>query len=98
MNKKVVIQLIIIIGAFTGAGIVLYNGLFKDNSSPVNVVENLSAGSNEKILPYGSKFDFNTDFFKRNFKFNSISYPQVDSQNEVGIPEQSLIAPLEIIK
>lgn len=95
MNKKVVIQIIIIVGAFVAAGLVLYNGLFKINSIPAPTVDNLSGGKSEKILPNGSNLDFKTDLYKRNFQFNAISYPKVDPQNEVGIPEESLIAPLD---
>lgn len=34
MNKKLLVQLIIIIVAFTGSGLVLYNGFFKNNNKP----------------------------------------------------------------
>jgi len=96
MNKKVVIQIIIIVGAFAAAGFILYNGLFKNDSSSATMANVPLTEKSEKILPYGSSLDFKTDLYKRNFKFNSISYPQVDPQNEVGIPEASLVTPLDI--
>lgn len=91
MNKKVIIQIVIIVGAFGAAGFVLYNGLFKSDST-VPAMGIISVKDNEKILPYGSSLDFKNNLFKRDFQFGSMSYPKVDP-NEVGVPDSSLISP-----
>ncbi len=96
MNKKVIIQIVVIVGAFAAAGLVLYNGLFKDSSSSV-VAPASVAQDNAKILPYGSTLDFNSPLYKRDFQFNSISYDELNPQQEVGLPNDSeLITPLNI--
>ncbi len=93
MNKKVIIQIVIIVGAFVGAGSVLYNGLFKNNVSVVTSVVSLGAKENEKILPYGSTLGLDNNLEKRGFQFGLMNYPEV-APSEVGILESALVVPL----
>lgn len=74
MQKKQIIQIGIIIVAFGGAGLVLYNGLFKNNSSGPELTMSLpgimststpgsgmagqAVQNGQEILPNGSKLDF----------------------------------------
>lgn len=90
MNKKVIIQIVIIVGAFTAAGVVLYNGFNPGESVSVDPSAVVSIKEGEKILPYGQAFDFKSDLFKRNFKFGLSSNPTV-SPSEIGIPDSALV-------
>ena len=86
MNKKSIIQVVVIVGAFVGSGIVLYNGLFKSTGVPPPLQGvNSTAISEEKILPYGDKFNYQvmSDMQKRNFSFGAVDYPKVDP-SEIG--------------
>lgn len=93
MNKKVIIQIIIIVGAFAGAGFVLYNGFNPGANSSVSVVGTPMTNENEKILPFGFTSNFDTNLEKRGFQFGTTSYKPVD-RNEIGVtPDSALIAP-----
>jgi len=98
MNKKTIIQLVIIVVAFGAAGLVLYNGFFGNNNvavQPVGGGSSLSTTTPD-ILPYGSALDFSKVLDPNRFQYNQISYPQLDPQNEVGISPDSLIVPSPI--
>lgn len=92
MNKKLVIQIIIIVAAFGGAGMVLYNGFFNNKGASVEV-STIGSDSGEKVLPYGETLDL-TVLNSRPLQFNTISYPKLEPSQDVGIPESLLIAPL----
>lgn len=101
MNKKLIIQVAVILLGFAGSGYVLYSGL-SHNSSPANsVVDPLLGGiasqttqaggqSVEKVLPYGDKLDFSI-LDRQNLQYGVISYPKVDTSTEVGILDANLI-------
>jgi hypothetical protein len=97
MNKKTIIQLVIIVVAFGAAGLVLYNGLFKSGGgtiSPLAEVENSSASStSQAILPYGGTLDFSKVLDPNRFQYNEIDYQQLDPQSDVGVPVDNLITP-----
>ena len=98
MNKKTIIQLVIIVVAFGAAGLVLYNGLFKSNSSAPQTgmfggISQSTSTPAQSILPYGSTLDFSKVLDPNRFQYNQISYPLLDPQNDVGIPPGNLIAP-----
>jgi hypothetical protein len=107
MNKKKLIQLVVILACFGGSGFVLYNGLVKKSpSSAVPVVlptgntdafnqtaQALSGTATEKLLPYGNSLDFTKVFSKINLKFGLTIYPKLDPNSEVGVPENQLIKP-----
>ena len=96
MNKKVIIQIVVIASAFIGAGIVLYNGFFNSsNHAALNQIMVANQGapqSQEEILPYGKKLDFSvlTDK-KRTFYYQQVTYPKLESTSDVGIDEHNLI-------
>lgn len=113
MNKKTLIQIIIIIIAFAGSGIVLYNG-FSSNSAPI-VSNNSSANkpvtagetgldlSNiDKTLPYPSSDSFNKAlggvFNKLPLQYGVITYPVISSSSDIGVNIQDLIKPLSTTK
>jgi hypothetical protein len=94
MNKKTIIQIVIIVGAFAASGMVLYNGLFKNSTPDLSLSASdgaAGAGSNEKILPYGDKLDFKTVLEKQNLQFDIVDYPKLDPQAEVGVDLGNLI-------
>ena len=91
MNKKTIIQLIIIMGAFGGAGLVLYNGFFSGQSIPQPTTATATPENPESILPNGDFLDFNI-LDKKRFEYDQIKYPQLDPQSDVGVfPEENLI-------
>lgn len=91
MNKKTIIEIVIIVGAFVGAGVVLYNGLFKGNSQSEGTLNQTIV--TEKILPYGDTFDYSkiVEIRKKKFQFGAVQYPQVDPKLEVGKDPSTLI-------
>jgi hypothetical protein len=95
MNKKQIIQIVIIIGAFSAAGFVLYNGLFKSSgNAAVFQSPGLAGGQSEPedLLPNGDSLNF--DILKQqNLIYNQVAYPKLDPQNDYGIPEGNLIIP-----
>jgi hypothetical protein len=101
MNKKTIIQLVVIVAAFGACGLVLYNGLFKGQSSPsaANMstpigFPGVTADINQDILPYGDNLDFSKALDSKRFQYNQIEYQKLNPQNEVGISPDSLITPL----
>jgi hypothetical protein len=96
MNKKLIIQLVIISAAFIGAGVVLYNGFFKNNNTSALVPAQRAAlavpQNQSAVLPYGNKLDFSV-LTKQNLFYNQVSYPLLDPANDYGIPEPNLITP-----
>ena len=97
MDKKKLIQIIVIIIAFGGSGIVLYNGLYKGSapSSAVSVssmtgsgavvVSGLAVGAANPLLPYGDKLDFTGILGKQGLQYDAISFPTLNTSTEVGI-------------
>ncbi len=103
MNRKTIIQIAVISVCFGGAGLVLYNGLFKESGSPAPVVSATPAAVGgpaseskpENPLPYGDDLrgELKRVLGRNNLQFNSFSYPQLDN-GEVGIPTTDLVKPL----
>ena len=93
MNKKTLIQLIIILGAFGGAGIVLYNGFFRNQPTPISVSLTGTPQATQNILPNGESLNF-TVLHSRPFEYDQIQYPKLDPQSEVGVPVENLIKSL----
>ncbi len=96
MDKKLIIQLVVIVSAFGGAAIILYNSFFKNSiSPPPNFLAGIPAAqkSQDDILPNGRSLNFKV-IDENRFEYNVIQYPQVDAKREVGIPPDELINPL----
>ena len=85
INKKTIIQIVVIVVAFGGSGLVLYNGYFKNKADSLAAVQNsqgvmsgdlgnsgvaATGGSSQQILPYGASLDFDKVFKKRILKFS----------------------------
>ena len=98
LNKKTIIQLVVIVVAFGAAGLVLYNGMFKSNNSASVATGSLSSSAQaaEEILPYGGSLNFQVLDPKR-FQYNQITYQKLDPKAEVGISPDSLIVPPPVI-
>jgi hypothetical protein len=102
LNKKTIIQLVVIVVAFGAAGLVLYNGFFSNNNAsssavvsdvPFQSMSTSTSTSAQSILPYGDTLDFSKVLDSTRFQYNQIDYPQIDPQNDVGISQDSLITP-----
>lgn len=101
MNRKTIIQIVIISICFGGAGLVLYNGLFKDSGvqppaiTSVPATDVPAAYSGEKPLPYGDdlKGELKRVLGRNQLQFDNFNYPRLDS-SEVGIPTTDLVKPL----
>ena len=94
MDKKKIIQIVVIVIAFGISALVLYNGFFKSSSK--SALESLAPGagtaSTQDILPNGSGLDFGL-LKQQHLRFGLVTYPKLDPKNEVGIPENQLIVP-----
>ncbi len=108
MNKKTIIQIVVITICFGGAGLVLYNGLFKKSGSNPTVTgiapaamgggqSSQSSESNEAVLPYGSlsKDAFDKVLKRQNFRFGRQNYPKLNPDSDLGVREENLIPPIE---
>lgn len=93
MNKKTLIQVIIIVVAFGAAGIVLYNGFFSGGASTTET-ETVQPVDETTLLPYGDSLNFQGVLYKRPFQYGAVDYPKLNPNSEVGVPVSSLIAPL----
>jgi hypothetical protein len=101
MNKKTIIQLVIIVVAFGAAGVVLYNGFFNNgNSGPqagiIGSPFHSASTSVQSILPYGDTpldIKFKEVLDPNRFQYNQIDYPKLDPKNDVGISPDNLIIP-----
>jgi len=105
MNKKKIIQLIVVAACFGGSGLVLYFGYFKKNTPAVPVSYNSALGvesmagqavtgaATEKILPYGDSLDLNKVIKTNKFEYRVITYPVLDPNTEIGIQPNELIKP-----
>ena len=98
MNKKLIIQIVLIVVGFSGSGYVLYNGFFKNSAPAVSVAPEVVGEPGqavEKVLPYGDKLDFKGVLDQQNLQYNVITYPVVATATEVGIVEQGLVQSLK---
>lgn len=97
MNKKTIIQIIVIVCAFGAAAVVLYNGFFKNGNQAAfsSVVQNSdSAQKIQQVLPYGNSLDFDLILYQKQLQYHLVDYPKLDPKSEVGIPQSNLITPL----
>ncbi|MBI3231968.1 MAG: hypothetical protein HYZ51_02715 [Candidatus Doudnabacteria bacterium] len=109
MNRKTIIQIIVIVICFGGSGFVLYNGLFKKQETVITTGGGAvpgsppapvsSVASPADPLPFGDNLSGELSrVLKRNgLQFGQIDYPQV-SASEVGVPTEELVRPLPVFK
>jgi len=88
------IELVIVVIAFGGAGFVLYNGFFNTGDNAALQAE-MPVGTStlQDILPYGADLNFSAAINSVRFQYNQLQYPQVDPKTEVGISAENLIPP-----
>ncbi|MBI5530617.1 MAG: hypothetical protein HY918_03910 [Candidatus Doudnabacteria bacterium] len=94
MNKKTLIQVIVIVVAFGAAGIVLYNGFFSNSGGTTAETETVQPIDESALLPYGDTLNFKGILYKRPFQYGAVDYPKLNPNSEVGVPVSSLITPL----
>ena len=100
MTRKNIIQTIVIVICFSGAALVLYNGLFKKSnlSAPASrgvLAPGISGEAAENPLPFGDnlKGELKKVLNRNNLQYNILSYPVVDAA-VAGIPVTDLVKPL----
>lgn len=98
MDKKNLIQLIVVGVAFLASGLILYNSFFK-SASPLATsapAAGVASATPASVLPYGSNFDYQQidNLQKQGFEFGQIQYPVVSTSTEVGKTTADLIIPL----
>jgi hypothetical protein len=96
MNKKQIIQLVVILLAFGGAGFVLYRGgIFGTSSAGIGSTQTLveSGIVSQPLLPYGETLDFKQALDADRFNYNQFEFGKLDPKTEVGIDENLLIVP-----
>lgn len=96
-DKKKIIEIIVIVGAFLAAGVILYNGLFKGASTTDSQIH--ESKPLEKILPYGDTFKYQQieEMRKKRFQFGVVSYPKL-SPGEVGKNPDELVQSLNPVE
>ena len=84
MNKKTLIEIVVVVLGFIGTAYVLYTGLFSGGASaPTPTTSPITA---QNILPYGDTFDYQKidDLKNQNFQFGAVPYPVLNAGTEVG--------------
>lgn len=98
MNKKSIIQIVVIAVCFGAAGMVLYNGFFKGTGDQLaGSVSVVSGGAQkEPILPFGSLTESSllNAFKKPKLLFGQQEYPKLEPGFDIGINEEELITPI----
>lgn len=99
MNKKTIIQIVVIVCAFGAAGYVLYSGLVKKAPVPAMPIGG-PAQSQQASAPVnvpkvdGVSLDEQFKVLSKNgLQYGIVTYPQL-STDEVGVPLKSLVKPL----
>jgi len=88
MNKKTIIQIVVIAGAFLASGIVLYSGFSGNNPPPLGgPAAGVAVPTAESLMPYGATFDYQKldDLRSKNFQYGVVRYPKVDVSQDVGL-------------
>lgn len=103
MNRKTIIQIIVITLCFVGSGLVLYNGLFKGSApapAPELALQNNQAltgayGSEENPLPFGDNLsgELKKVLSRNGLQFGLFEYPKLN-ESEIGINVSDLVKPL----
>lgn len=98
MNKKSIIQIVVIVICFGAAGMVLYNGFFKSSGSDLAGSASVVSGDvkKEPILPFGSLTESSllNAFKKPKLLFGQQEYPKLEPGFDIGINEEELITPI----
>ncbi len=94
MDRKLIIQISIIVVAFGAAGIIFYNGFVKTNrvAVPAETATSAVVVDQQTVLPYGPGLDFSL-LHNQNQQYNIVTYPKLDPSQQVGVPLGNLIVP-----
>lgn len=95
-NKKQIIQILVIVGAFAGAFFILYsNGVFGGST---NQAVQVSQGTKslQPILEYGNTLEFKDAIKPDRYDYYQITLPKVQPQADVGVDVGSLIKPIPV--
>lgn len=92
MGKKQIIQIVIVIAAFSGAFIVLYKGgvFGSPAANQAMLATSNPADLDKPILPYGDSLDFKVIDTGR-FHYNQFQFENLDP-NDVGVEVPNLIS------
>lgn len=90
MNKKNLIQIVVIVFCLAASAIVIYNNFFKKPELPPGVGVPAATASNEPILPNGTVLDF-TPVEKPSFNFQLLDYPKLSYPDEVGVDQGQML-------
>lgn len=89
------IELVIVVVAFSAAGLVLYNGIFANGNNSALQSSSASTSTQQDILPYGNTLNFDDAIKPKQFNYNQMQYPQV-VKSEIGIQTSNLVIPLPV--
>lgn len=98
MNRKSIIQIVVIVICFGGAAFVIYNGFFKDQNSGGDSVIQSVDNSNQALenpFPFGDDLsgELKKVLSKNRLEHNTFVYPQI-KETEIGIFSDEFIKPL----
>jgi hypothetical protein len=96
MNKKNLVQIVIIFACFSASGVVIYNNFLKKADLPSELTGQVikpGVQPDAPILPGGASFDLDV-ISKAKFRFNLLDYPKLKPESEVGVEEQNVLKPL----
>ncbi len=93
MSKKNIIEIVIIVAAFAGCGLVIYNGMFKNTTVPMGAPAANTSNTIQidKILPNGDKLDFDAVFGKQQLRYGMVNYPKLDPKSDVGVDMNGMV-------
>ena len=111
MNKKKLIQIIVVIVCFAASGVVIYNGLFakKQNNAPSEVLglpgaskDLVSTLNTEKLLPYGENLKLDETLNRiilnnQRLRYGLMTFPELNPSTDVGMPVDQMIKPNVVV-
>jgi hypothetical protein len=100
MNKKNLIQVLIIVACFAASAIVIYNNFLKKEELPPSAVgQNEKVGQKQdgQILPGGATFDLKS-VKESKLRFNLIDYPKVSLPSDIGLDTENILKPLVLLQ
>ena len=105
MEKKKIIQIVVISVCFIGSGVVLYNGLYSSpkatavpaSTSPMpgaqaGATVSVPANNSSALLPYGDKpLDFSNLKKDGRFQFDAVNFATISTSTDIGVDIPDLI-------
>jgi hypothetical protein len=107
MERKKIIQIVVIAACFIGSGVVLYNGLYSSSNAtavPVAMVGTSQPGmpgaassttavsvNSNVLLPYGGQPLDFSNLKNSHFQFGAVSFATISTSTDLGVDIQDLI-------